>query len=49
LPGELYDLQNDLSQRQNQYAERPEKVAEMSQLLQRIRQAGQVRTATRGD
>lgn len=49
LPGELYDLQNDLSQRQNQFAERPEKVAEMSQLLQRIRQAGQVRTATRGD
>ena len=48
LPGGLYNLHEDLSQRRNQFAERPELVAEMKQMLQRIRATGQARNATRG-
>ena len=43
LPGELYNLRDDLSQRQNLYAEHPEKVQELSGLLEQIRARGQVR------
>ena len=34
-PGELYDLQQDLSQRRNLYSEHPEVVAELTALLAR--------------
>jgi arylsulfatase A len=42
-PGELYDLSTDLPQRQNLYADRPEKVRELTGLLEQIRAKGQVR------
>ena len=42
-PGELYDLSTDLPQKQNLYAEQPEKVRELTDLLERIRAKGQVR------
>ncbi len=43
FPGELYNLQDDLAQRQNLYAENPEKVAELKALLGKIKAQGQVR------
>ncbi len=43
LPGELYHLKDDLAQRQNLYAENPEKVAELKALLGKIQAQGQVR------
>lgn len=42
-PGELYDLSADLGQRNNLYAKRPEKVAELKAVLERVRAKGQVR------
>lgn len=42
-PGELYNLSNDLSQKQNLYAEQPDKVQELSTLLDQVRAKGQVR------
>ncbi len=36
-PGELYDLREDLGQRTNRYAEEPERVAEMRQLLEEVK------------
>jgi len=42
-PGELYNLAEDLAQKRNLYAENPAKVAELTQLLARVRQKGQVR------
>ena len=42
-PGELYDLSKDLAQRNNLYAQHPEKVAELQAALQAIRSKGQVR------
>jgi arylsulfatase A len=42
-PGELYDLNNDLTQMRNLFAEKPEKVAELTVLLEQIRAKGQVR------
>jgi arylsulfatase A len=42
-PGELYDLSTDLAQKKNLYAERPEKVQELTALLEKIRAKGQVR------
>ncbi len=41
--GELYDLSADLAQKHNLYAQRPEKVAELTALLEQIRAQGQVR------
>ncbi|MES2697384.1 MAG: sulfatase-like hydrolase/transferase [Verrucomicrobiota bacterium] len=42
-PAELYDLSKDLGQRNNLYAEQPEKVKELQALLEAIRAKGQVR------
>ncbi len=42
-PGELYDLSVDLSQKKNLYAARPDKVQELTALLEQIRAKGQVR------
>ncbi|OWK39686.1 sulfatase family protein [Fimbriiglobus ruber] len=42
-PGELYNLRDDLAEKNNLYAEKPEKVAEMKALLAKIRARGQVR------
>ncbi|MBI4621975.1 MAG: arylsulfatase [Verrucomicrobia bacterium] len=39
-PGELYDLSQDLSERHNLFAEKPEKVAELKALLTRLREQG---------
>lgn len=41
LPGELYDLRNDLAQKHNLYAEHPDKVTELTALLNRVRAKGQ--------
>jgi arylsulfatase A len=41
--GELYDLARDLGQKNNLYAARPDKVAELSRVLAQVRQRGQVR------
>lgn len=41
--GELYNLRNDLSQKTNLYAEQPEKVQELTTLLDQVRMKGQVR------
>jgi arylsulfatase A len=41
--GELYDLSKDLAQRNNLYAQLPEKVAELEVALKAIRAKGQVR------
>jgi hypothetical protein len=38
-PGELFDLQDDISERHNLYGERPEIVQELSSLLSQIRGA----------
>jgi len=43
LPGELYNLRDDLGQKKNVYAKYPEKVAELTELLQTVRAKGQVR------
>jgi arylsulfatase A len=42
-PGELYNLHDDLAQKHNLYAEKPEKVAELKALLSKVRSRGQVR------
>jgi arylsulfatase A-like enzyme len=42
-PGELYDLASDPRQRDNQYAQQPQKVAELRTLLENIRTAGRSR------
>jgi arylsulfatase A len=42
-PGELYDLRADLAQKQNLYADRPDKVQELTTVLESIRSTGQVR------
>jgi arylsulfatase A len=42
-PGELYDLATDLAQKRNLYGKRPDKVAELTGLLNVIRANGQVR------
>jgi len=41
--GELYDLAEDIAQRHNLYAERPEKVAELRAVMEQIKAQGQVR------
>lgn len=43
LPGELYNLRDDLAQKKNLHAELPEKVSELSERLAKIRSKGQVR------
>lgn len=43
LPGELYNLRQDLAQRHNLYAQHPEKVRELSEHLERLRAHSQVR------
>ena len=43
LPGELYNLRDDLAQKNNLYAQHPEKVAQLSALLAQVRAQGQVR------
>ena len=42
-PGELYNLRDDLAQKHNLYAEQPDKVRELSTLLDQVRAKGQVR------
>ncbi|MEZ6140909.1 MAG: arylsulfatase [Zavarzinella sp.] len=42
-PGELYNLANDLAQKQNLYEKMPEKVAELKKILSAVRAKGQVR------
>ena len=42
-PGELYNLRDDLSQKHNLYAEHPDKVRELANLLEQVRATGQVR------
>jgi arylsulfatase A len=41
--GELYNLREDLAQKHNLYAQKPEKVAELKAVLEKVRAAGQVR------
>lgn len=43
FPGELYNLRDDLSQHHNLYGQHPERVKELSGLLEQIRANGQVR------
>jgi arylsulfatase A len=42
-PGELYNLKEDLAQKNNLYAEHPEKVTAMKAALENVRSRGQVR------
>lgn len=42
-PGELYKLSEDLAQRNNLWAGQSERIAEMREMLNQIRKAGQVR------
>ena len=42
-PGELYNLAEDLGQRNNLWAEHPERVAELKKKMKEIRRSGQVR------
>ena len=42
-PAELYNLKEDLSQKKNLFAQRPDKVKELTALLETIRAKGQVR------
>ncbi|TVS14235.1 MAG: arylsulfatase [Planctomycetaceae bacterium] len=42
-PGELYNLADDLAQRNNLWAEHPERIEELRQKLNEIRRSGQVR------
>ena len=39
-PGELYNLKDDLAQRHNLYATKPEKVRDLKALLERYKQSG---------
>lgn len=43
LPGELYNLDDDLAQKNNLYLDKPELVKELMDLLNQIRETGQVR------
>ncbi|MBI1247886.1 sulfatase-like hydrolase/transferase [bacterium] len=43
LPGELYDLKNDVDQKHNLYAEKPALVKQLKEKLESIRSHGQVR------
>jgi arylsulfatase A len=43
LPGELYNLRDDLAQKKNLYAEQPGKVKELTAQLEKLRAQGQVR------
>jgi arylsulfatase A len=43
LPGELYNLRDDLAQKHNLYAEHPDKVRQLTSLLEQVRANGQVR------
>jgi len=42
-PGELYNLKQDLAQKNNLYAAQPDKVQELAALLEQVRARGQVR------
>jgi arylsulfatase A len=42
-PGELYNLRDDMAQKNNRYADLPEKVAELKALLGKLQNKGQVR------
>ncbi len=42
-PGELYDLAQDISQRKNLFAEKPDVVSELQSLLRHTRERGEVR------
>ena len=42
-PGELYNLHEDLAQKQNLYSSQPEKVKELTALLEKVRARGQAR------
>jgi len=42
-PGELYNIRTDLAQKHNLYAEQPDKVKELTVLLEQLRAKGQVR------
>ncbi len=42
-PGELYNLRDDLAQKVNLYADQPEKVKDLSALLEQLRAKGQMR------
>ncbi len=42
-PGELYNLREDLAQKQNLHASQPEKVKELTALLEKVRARGQAR------
>lgn len=42
-PGELYNLRDDLAQKNNLYAQQPDKVRALSELLKQVRAQGQVR------
>ena len=41
--GELYNLRNDLAQKQNLYAQEPAKVSELTKMLKQVREKSQVR------
>ena len=43
LPGELYNLRDDLGQKNNLYGQNPERVKELGALLEQLRARGQVR------
>jgi arylsulfatase A len=40
FPGELYNLKDDVSQKNNLYGENPEKVAELKELLEKYKSEG---------
>jgi hypothetical protein len=40
LPGQLFDLRQDLSQRRNRFAEKPEIVTELKALLKKYKRDG---------
>ena len=42
-PGELYNLRDDLGQKRNRYKDHPDKVADLTDRLRRVRERGQVR------
>ena len=42
-PGELYNLREDLAEKKNLYASQPEKVKELTALLEKVRSKGQAR------
>jgi arylsulfatase A len=48
-PGELFNLRTDYSERENLYLDRPEIVAELSELIERAKSEGQTRWAASGD